>query len=180
MHRAIHFASKKPPQVMRRLPSVDACANIAGPIVLRSEPRASWLNPHRPRPLSQQRRQMIRLRNIYRCLSSARAVQPRRLNGAADEHQRTFPSGRPDGEVEKRSRRTANSRETDDGDEERAEAERHCALMGLLMTLNESRSRRVEGDLEQSLLSYVQRSTESTNNFVLILDSNPCGTGISV
>ncbi|KAF7177692.1 hypothetical protein CNMCM7691_006088 [Aspergillus felis] len=107
-------------------------------------------------------------------------VQPRRLNGAIVEHQHGFPSARPAGEVEKRSRTTASPRETDDGDEERATVERHSALMGLLMTLKESCSRKVEGDLEQSVLSYVQRSTESTNNSVLILDSIPCGTGISV
>jgi hypothetical protein len=52
--------------------------------------------------------------------------------------------------------------------------------MGLLMTLRESLSRKAEGDLEQSVLSYVERSTESTSSSVLILDSNPCGTGVSV
>jgi hypothetical protein len=106
-------------------------------------------------------------------------VQPRRLKGAAVEHRHAFPRGQqPGGEVEKRSRTTAIPRETDDGDEGREEVERHSSLMGLLMTLKEPRSRKVEGDLEQSVLSCVQH--KSTNNSVLILDSNPCGTGISV
>ncbi|KAE8423790.1 AAA domain-containing protein [Aspergillus pseudocaelatus] len=82
-------------------------------------------------------------------------------NAAVDALTREFKELAPEveyvrvrrGEVEKRSRTTANPRES--ADEEHAEVERHSALMGLIMTMKESRSRKVEGDLEQSVLTYV-------------------------
>ena len=85
-------------------------------------------------------------------------------NAAVDALTREFEELAPElkyvrvrrGEVEKCSRNTANPRESADGNEEHAEVERHSALMGLTMTLKETLSRKVEGDLEQSVLTYVQ------------------------
>jgi hypothetical protein len=104
---------------------------------------------------------------LYLCGFDILLVGP--SNASVDALTREFKELRPDlnylrirrGEVEKRARNTANPRATDGDDEERAEVERHSALTGLLMTLKESRSRKVEGDPEQTVLSYVQRKSNT-------------------
>ncbi|KAF5866133.1 hypothetical protein ETB97_000667 [Aspergillus alliaceus] len=90
-------------------------------------------------------------------------------NAAVDALTREFKELEPDldyvrvrrGEVEKRSKATANPREADDGNEGQAEIERHTALIGLLTTLKETRSRRVQGDLEHSVLSWILLKCDS-------------------
>ncbi|KAK1139333.1 hypothetical protein N8T08_001104 [Aspergillus melleus] len=104
---------------------------------------------------------------FYLCGFNILLVGP--SNAAVDVLNREFKELRPDldyvrvrrGEVEKRSKATANPRETDDGNEGQAEIERHTALIGLLTTLKETRSRRVQGDLEQSVLSWVLHKCDS-------------------
>ncbi|KAK6811865.1 hypothetical protein RU639_012330 [Aspergillus parasiticus] len=60
------------------------------------------------------------------------------------------------GEVEKRSRMTANARESA-SDEGNAEVEQHVALIGLLQALKSSQSRKIEGDPQYSLLTHINR-----------------------
>lgn len=75
------------------------------------------------------------------------------------------------GEVEKRSRMTANPREPGDIDEPAPDAQKQVALIGLLQSLKSSLSRKVEGDPEYSVLAQVQRrckqATENNEKYMV-------------